>query len=208
MRTRKPLIGTGVGWAMALILCFSPAWAGSALIEDLGAARMDWQTRTLTASGQADTPQPEMDIAQDASQIQTRQAKLRARKALWQGLLRVRVDGDQTVKDVLQSRPERSEELRELVQTSSIQDIAPEPPTGSSRQTSSDRTKEIPAYRARFSLSGRGAALCIPSQLWYEETDLAAPPENRSQDAASRTFTSLIVDARGLGEASFGLPFV
>ena len=196
MGTRKGWIAFQAGLVLILIHCFSPAWAGSGLIEDLEAARMDWPNLTLTASGQADPSLPGTATARDEQQIYRRQAKLRARKALWQGLLQIRVHGEQTVDDILQARPQLTDKLRELVQTSPIEDIAPQHLTDDGRPQP-DRPVDTPAYRARFSLSGKGAALCIPSELWYEHKDLAGPVGNGTQEGPP--VTGLIVDARGLG---------
>ena len=195
MHTRKGLIWIGAGLSMACILCFGPVWAGSALIEDLGPARMDWQTRTLTAQGQADAAQAETELTQNVHHILVRQARLQARRALWDGLLRVRVDGQQTVKDILERGSEKAKDLRRLVQSSPIESIAPDnlPESGSSEE------HKLPVYRARFSLSGPGAALCIPSELWYAEKDTSTFTEKGENLEEKIKFTSLIVDARGLG---------
>ncbi|MBS3780579.1 MAG: hypothetical protein KGY41_09305 [Desulfovermiculus sp.] len=196
MHTKKGLILIGAALVMACILCFGPAWAGSALIEDLGPARMDWQTRTLTAQGQADAAQSDTEFAQNVYQIQVRQAKLRARKALWDGLLRVRVDGEQRVKDILQSGLQRTKDLRRLVQSSPIERIAPDK---GPEPESSEEHKKLPAYQARFSLSGPGAALCIPSELWYAQKKTSTFTAQGEDLEGKLKFTGLIVDARGLG---------
>jgi hypothetical protein len=197
MHTKKGLIWIAAVLVMACIPFFGPAWAGPALIEDLGPARMDWQTRTLTAKGQADDAQPETEIAQNVRQIQVRQAKLRARRALWDGLLRVRVDGQLTVKDILQRGSERAKDLRRLVQSSPIASIAPD--NGPGPGSTSEEHNNLPVYQARFSLSGPGAALCIPSELWYAEKELSTITEKRGDMKEISNFTGLIVDARGLG---------
>ena len=197
MHTKKGLIWIAAVLVMAYILCFGPAWAGSALIENLGPARMDWQTRTLTAKGQADDAQPETEFAQNVHQIQVRQAKLRARRALWNGLLQVRVDGQLTVKDILQRGSERAKDLRRLVQTSPIASIASDNRPGSG--STSEEHNNLPVYQARFSLTGPGAALCIPSELWYAENKMSTFTEKRGDLEEKTKFTGLIVDARGLG---------
>jgi hypothetical protein len=101
---------------------------------------------------------------------------------------RVRVDGARTVQDFLQGKPEKVQHLRELVHSASL------------RSLPAREKNTAMHYEARFSLTGQGASVCIPTQLWHEEYELFTPSaENATVPSLEGKFSGLIVDARGLG---------
>lgn len=187
-------------WIVAgliLLLGAHSAWAAPALVEELGPARMNWQTRTLIARGEAEYGLENEVNDQTSRQTQIRQARLQARRSLWQGLLRVRVDNDLTVGDIARDNPDQARALREHVHTSYIERVSG--PKTSEVPDSTGQIKGTLTYEARFSLSGQRAALCIPSRVWYEEQELSVPVVNAPMEETDTSYTGLIVDARGLG---------
>lgn len=188
---------TRVVVCLILLLWGHSVWAAPALGEKLGPARMDWQTRTLSARGEAGYGL-ENDVSyQKVRQIQERQARLRARRSLWQGLLQVRVDNDLRVEERVQDNLDLARALREYVHTSHIEQVS------DSKNTEVPDSNDLPQktliYEARFPLRGQRAALCIPSRVWYEEQELSVPEVHATGDEPGTSYTSLVVDARGLG---------
>lgn len=190
----------GLTWVVAcliLLLGVHSAWAASALGEKLGPARMNWQTRILIAWGEAEFGLGNEAKDQTNRQTQIRRARLRARRSLWQGLLRVRVDNDLTVEERMQDNPDQARSLREYVHTSHIRQVSG--PKSKEIRDSTDQVNGTLTYEARFPLNGQRAALCIPSSVWYEEHELSVSEVNATGEEPGTSYTGLVVDARGLG---------
>ncbi len=185
-----------VAW-LILVLGVHSVWAAPALEEKLGPARMNWQTRVLIARGEAEFGLGNEANDQTSRQTQIRQARLRTRRSLWQGLLRVRVDNDLRVEDIIQDNPDQAKALREHVHTSHIRQVSG--PKAKEISDFTDQVKRTLTYEARFHLTGQRAALCIPSSVWYEEQELSAPEVNATVEETDASYTGLVVDARGLG---------
>ncbi|MGM0759872.1 MAG: hypothetical protein ACQEUB_09210 [Thermodesulfobacteriota bacterium] len=192
--THRVRIWTLMAWALFAGLVWVRPAAG--LTENLGPASIDWTTRTVTAVGESKTVSNGTQ-GDRAEALTERRAKMQARQKLWKGLLQVRVEDTFTVKKRVDNSPEKGKALRELVHTSPITRI--ESPNHLQEEVHFEQERKGAAFQASFSLSGQKAALCIPSQVWYKDKELAASAVNGTTKEPGKEFSGLIVDARGLG---------
>ena len=186
MRIRTCLVCSTV--CFFLLLGGLQAQAGQGLIEDLGPAYLDWRTKTLTAIGEVEPPGQAVGNAgkSKSSGLLARQAKMRARQALWQGLQKVRVDDTRTVGDIVKADPDKRQTLRELVHAAPL-------------KPGSAQDGLAVSCKATLSLTGKILSECIPSNVWYEDYEPAAYAESSMPQGPEIKITGLIVDARGLG---------
>lgn len=190
----------GLAWVVACLILLQgdhSVWAAQTLGEKLGPARMNWQTRTLIARGEAGYVLENVGGDQSRQQTQVRKARLQAMRSLWQGLLQVRVDNDLRVEDRVQENPDQARVLRAYVHASHIKQVSG--PKNAEILDATDQEMGTLTFEARFPLTGQRAAQCIPSSVWYEEQELSAPEVNATVEDTGTSYTGLIVDARGLG---------
>ena len=174
---------------LLLLIGACPGWAG--FEEQVGTTRMDWQSRQITATWQESGTVDFQNGGRLSLGMRKRQARLQVRKILWEGLLQVRVEGEQSVADVVHDRPQSWRALRALVNSSPVEFMP-------WQHTSTQGTKKRLECRARLLLTGRVASICIPASIWYASPELAVSAVNATLERTSRPWTGLVVDARAL----------
>lgn len=160
-------------------------------IQYLDQGRMNWYSGKMTADSDLFLQRP-ADQPDSKAAVLLRQARMQARKRLWQSLLQLRIDRGLFVRDVLSRDQELAQAILGKIHHSQLQTLT----LGSGEMRVQARVK------LRGELSGR----LIPRSIWFEQfrpqgweaaADALQAPDNAADPTPSAAYTGLIVDLRG-----------
>lgn len=183
--------------AAVLLLIAGFALAGSTAasadeyIQYLDQGRMNWYSGKMTAVSDLFLQRP-ADQPDSKAAVLLRQARMQARKRLWQSLLQLRIDRGLFVRDVLSRDQELAQATLGEIHHSQLQTLN----TGSGEMW----------VRALVKLRGELSGRLIPRSIWFEQfrpqgweaaADALQAPDNAADPTPSAAYTGLIVDLRG-----------
>jgi hypothetical protein len=172
-------------------LAGSTAASADECIQYLDQGRMNWYSGKMTAESDLFVQRP-ADQPDSGRAVLVRQARMEARKRLWQSLLQLRIDRGLFVRDVLSRDQELAQAILGKIHHSQLQTL----------NLGSGEVRVQALVKLRGELSGR----LIPRSIWFEQVrpqdweaapDAPQAPDNAADPSPSAVYTGLIVDLRG-----------
>ncbi len=174
-----------------LVLICPAAVSADEYVQYLDQGYMNWYSGEIAAESTLFVQDSSAETSLQQT-VQSRRARIEARKRLWQTLLEIRIDTGLSVRDVLSRDQDLAQTILGDIHNSRLQ----------TRRAGGGETRIQALINLRGKLSGR----LIPRSVWFEQTqskgrEAAQATVHEAENAytePSSAYTGLIVDLRGL----------
>ena len=168
------------------------SWAGSEVVQEKGGGLIDWTAGIVEARGVGSPRKYQYDESIEIGPNTIDAAKNKARHNLLETLVKIRINDDYRVIDIIENYPTIMAKLKEMVYEA--------PELANNRRYLSDGTVEV---WAQVSLRGGFLQLMLPPEIRQIESIKQVSPNKsvaiaRKFPPSEQIFSGLIVDARGV----------